>query len=136
MYKNTQLTIQPLKLNPKLFNFRFFESLKKGLIKKLLYIQKFNPYIVRLRAPCGARCMGHAIRTWPAVCSMALHSQYGDGAKPHLCMDEWNLPTPVRRRLSLTQAVRSKLIPIGLVLVLGMKTRSLSVFSQYFTFLV
>ena len=58
--------------------------------------------IVRPRAPCSARCMGHAIRTWSVVCSEASHSQFGEGARPHLCMDEWNRPTPVRRRLSLT----------------------------------
>ena len=28
-------------------------------------------------------------------------------------MDEWNRPTPVRRRLSLTQAARGKPIPTG-----------------------
>ena len=59
---------------------------------------------VRPRTPCGARCIGHAVSTWSAVCSEAPHSQFGEGARPHLCMDEWNRPTPVRRRLSLTQA--------------------------------
>ena len=59
---------------------------------------------VRPRAPCGARCIGHAVRTWSAVCSEAPHSQFGEGARPHLCMDEWNHPTPVHRRLSLIQA--------------------------------
>ena len=52
---------------------------------------------VRPRAPCGARCMGHIVSTWSAVCSEAPHSQFGEGARPHLCMDEWNRPTPVRR---------------------------------------
>ena len=61
---------------------------------------------VRHRAPSGARCIGHAVRTWSAVCSEAPHSQFGEGARPHLCIDEWNRPTPVRRRLSLTQASR------------------------------
>ena len=61
---------------------------------------------VRPRAPCGARCIGHAVRTWSAVCSEALHSQLGEEARPYLCMYEWNRPTPVRRRLSLTQASR------------------------------
>ena len=65
--------------------------------------------IVRPRAPCGARCIGHAIRTWSVVCSEALHLNFGKGAIPYLCMDEWNRPTPVRRQLSLTQAVRGKL---------------------------
>ena len=64
--------------------------------------------IVGPRAPCDARCMGHIVSTWSAVCSEAPHSQFGEGARPHLCMDEWNRPTPVRRRLSLTQAARGK----------------------------
>ena len=58
---------------------------------------------VRPRAPCGARCIGNAVRTWSAVCSEAPNSQVGEGARPHLCMDEWNCATPVRRRLSLTK---------------------------------
>ena len=74
---------------------------------------------VRPRAPCGARCMGHIVSTWFAVCSEAPHSQFGEGARPHLCMDEWNRPTPVRRRLSLTQAARGKPIPTGLTLEPG-----------------
>ena len=40
------------------------------------------------RAPCGARCIGHAISTWSAVCSEAPHLQFGEGARPHLYMDE------------------------------------------------
>ena len=42
---------------------------------------------VRPRTPCGARCIGHAVSTWSAVCSEAPHSQFGEGARPHLCMD-------------------------------------------------
>ena len=57
---------------------------------------------VRPRATCGARCIGHAVSTWFAVCSEAPHSQFGKKARPHLCMQEWNRPTLVRRRLSLT----------------------------------
>ena len=63
---------------------------------------------VRPRAPCGARCIGHAVRTWSAVCSEAPHSQFGEGVRSHLCMDEWNRPTPVHRRFSITQAARGK----------------------------
>ena len=37
-------------------------------------------------APCGARYIGHAVSTWSAVCSEAPHSQFGEGARPHLCM--------------------------------------------------
>ena len=78
--------------------------------------------------------MGHAVRTWCAVCLMASHSQFSEGAIPHLCMDKWNRSTPVRRRSSLTQAVRGKLIPTDLALVLSMKTRNLDVFLQYLSF--
>ena len=81
-------------------------------------------------APCGAQCIGHAVRTWSAVCSEAPHSQFGEGARLHLRMDEWNRPTPVRRRLSLTQAARDKPIPTGLAPVRGTKARSLEAFSQ------
>ena len=79
---------------------------------------------VRPRASCGARCIGHTVSTWSAVCSVAPHSQFGEGARPHLCMDKWNRPTPVRRRLSLTQAARGKPIPIGLAPVWGTKAFS------------
>ena len=86
------------------------------------------------RAPCGARYIGYAVRIWSAVCSEAPHSQFGEGARPHLCMDGWNRPTPVLRRLSLTQAVRGKPIPTGLAPVPGTKTRTLEAFSQYSVF--
>ena len=59
---------------------------------------------VRPRAPYGARCIGHAVKTWSAVCSGAPHSQFDEGARPHLCMDEWNRPASVFKRLSVTQA--------------------------------
>ena len=68
------------------------------------------------------------------VCSEAPHSQFGEGARPHLCMDEWNRPTPVRRRLSLTQAARGKPIPTGLAPAPGTKARSMEAFSQYSVF--
>ena len=51
---------------------------------------------------------------WSAVCSEAPHSQFGEGAAPHLYMDEWNRPTPVRRRFSFTQDVLRKPIPRGM----------------------
>ena len=89
---------------------------------------------VRPRVPCDAWCMGHAIRTWPAVCSEAPHLQFIEGARLHLCMDEWNHPTPVLKLLSLTQAAWDKPIPAGLGSVLDTKTWSLEAFSQYSTF--
>ena len=58
----------------------------------------------------GAQCMGHAIRR-SAICLAAPHLQLGKGAIPHLYMDKWNRPTPVLKRLSLTQVARDKPIP-------------------------
>ena len=84
---------------------------------------------VRPRTPCGARCIGHAVSTWSAVCSEAPHSQFGEGARPHLCMDEWNCPTPVSKWLSLAEAARGKPISAGLAPVPGTKARSLEAFS-------
>ena len=49
----------------------------------------------------------------------------------YLHMDEWNRPTPVRRRLSFTLVVWGKLNPIGLALVLGIKVRSLDVLPHH-----
>ena len=78
--------------------------------------------------------MGHVIRMWYAVYLVALHLQFGEGVRSHLCMDEWNRPTSICSWLSLTQAVQGKLIPTGLALVLGIKTQSLEAFSQYSVF--
>ena len=89
---------------------------------------------VRPCVRCGAQCIGHAVSTWSAVCSEAPHSQFGEGAIPHLCMDEWNCPTPICRQLSLSQAVQGKPIPTGLAPVLGTKAQSLDAFSQYSVF--
>ena len=89
---------------------------------------------VRPRAPCGARCIGQAVSTWSAVYSEAPHSQFDERARPHLCMDKWNRPTSVRRRLSLTHAARGEPITTCLEPVSGTKARSLEAFSQYYVF--
>ena len=70
--------------------------------------QVLSSKTVRPRAPCGARCIGNTVSTWSAICSEVPHLQFGEGARPHLCMDKWNCPTPVSRRLSLTQAAQGK----------------------------
>ena len=80
--------------------------------------------IIQNQQPCipfGARCRGHVEMMWSTVCSEAPHSQFGEGAALHLYMDEWNHPTPVRRRFSFTQDVLGKPIPRGLGLALGIK---------------
>ena len=96
--------------------------------------QVLSSKTVRPHAPCGARCIGHAVSTWSAVCSEAPHSQFGEGARAHLYMDEWNRPTPVHRRFSLTQAARGKPIPTSLAPVPSTKAQSLEAFSQYSVF--
>ena len=47
--------------------------------------------------------MGHVKVLWPAVCSLAPHSQFAEEAKSHLCMDEPKRSTSICRLLSLTQ---------------------------------
>ena len=89
---------------------------------------------IRPHASCDAQCIGHAVSTWSVICSEVPHSQFSEGVRPHLCMDEWNRPTPVCRWLSLTQAARGKPIPTGLAPVLGTKARSLEAFLQYSIF--
>ena len=76
--------------------------------------------------------MGHIMIMWSALCSLAPHSHFAEEARPHLYMDEPKRPTPVRRRLSLTQAVLVKLIPIGLELILGMWTPNADIFLEYY----
>ena len=71
---------------------------------------------------------------WSAVCSEAPHSQFGEGATPHLYMDEWNRPTPVRRRFNFIQDVLGKPIPRGLELARGIKARSLDALFKYSMF--
>ena len=64
--------------------------------------------------PPTVRCNGHFKSTWAAVWSNAPYSQTDVRASPHLCMDDWKLPTPVLRRLSLTQADLGRSMPNGL----------------------
>ena len=75
---------------------------------------------VRPIIPRGAQCVGHVKIMWSAVRSLAPHSHFAKGARPHSCNDEPKRLTPVGKQLSLTQAVLVKLIPKGLVLTLGM----------------
>jgi len=57
-------------------------------------------------------------------CSSAPHSQVAEGAIPHLYKQEGKRPTPMRRRLSRTQALFGRVIP-GVSGVVGMKIRNL-----------
>ena len=83
------------------------------------------------RIPVGARCTGHVRMMCSAVCSAAPHLQFHVGARPHLCMNDWKHPTPAQKRLSLTHDDLGRPIPIGLVLVLGMKARRSDEHSEY-----
>ena len=57
-------------------------------------------------------------------------SQFENGSKLHLCMDEQKRPTPERRGLSLTQDANGRSILEDMVLILGMKAWILT-FSIY-----
>jgi len=57
--------------------------------------------------------------------SSAPHSQAAEEAIPHLYKQERKRPTPVRRRLSRTQALLGRVIPGVCVPVSGIKVRSL-----------
>ena len=76
----------------------------------MLTVRDFSQHLVlssktiRPNIPLGAGCMGHCEMVWSGVCSLAPHSQFVRGARPHLYMDEQKRPTPERRRLSLIQA--------------------------------
>ena len=63
--------------------------------------------------------------TWPTVCSSAPHSRAAKEAIPHFYEQERKRPTPVRRRLSRTQAPLGRVAPGGWVPVSRMKMMSL-----------
>jgi len=63
--------------------------------------------------------------TWSTVCLSAPHSQAAEEAIPLLYKQEWKRRTPVRRRLSRTQALLGRIIPGGWVPVSGIKVRRL-----------
>ena len=71
--------------------------------------------------------------TWSTVCS-APHSQATEEVIPLLYRQEQKRPTPVRRRLSPTQALFGRVIPGVCVPVSGMKVRSLVGLSAYSAF--
>ena len=104
---------------------------------QMLTVRDFSQHLVsssktiRPNIPRGSRCMGHCEMMWSAVCSLAPHSQFARGARPHLYMDEQKRPTPERRRLSLTQAALGRPIPKGLELALGMKAWSDNALAEY-----
>ena len=75
--------------------------------------QPFGCLIVQNRQgvkSVGARWIGQWRTTWSKVCS-APHSQAAEEAIPHLYREERKRPTPVRRRLSRTQALLGRVIP-------------------------
>ena len=65
-------------------------------------------------------------------------SQIDVKASPHLWMDDWNIPTQVRKRLSRTQADLSRPMPSGLALeglrdvaVIDLQSTSRPIYSQF-----
>ena len=86
-----------------------------------------------------ARCTGHSRISRASVFSNAPHSLIDVGARPHLCLDDQNLSTPLQKRLSRTQAGLARLMPSGPSLArlmpsgpsLGLETNRRN-FSKYF----
>jgi len=66
---------------------------------------------VRPCNPWGGQWIWHWKTTWSTVWSSSPHSQAAEAAIPHLCKQEQKRLTPVRRRLSRTQAVLGRAIP-------------------------
>ena len=58
--------------------------------------------------------MRHVKVMWSEVGSLVPHSHFAEKARPYLCIDEPKRPMPVCRRLSLSQAVLAKLLPVVL----------------------
>ena len=87
---------------------------------------------VRSRALCGAWCMGHATRTWSAVCSAAPHSHFDEGAD--ICAGQMESPNTSCQAVELNEAARNKPIPTDLVPALGTRTSSPEDFLQYSVF--
>ena len=57
---------------------------------------------IRSDIPWGAQCVGNCKMMRSVVSSVSPHSQFENGARPHLCIDEQKRPTPKRKRLSLS----------------------------------
>ena len=92
---------------------------------------------------CHPKSLGLVLHVVPDVWGMLLKVDDGlfrgailaicKGARPYLCIDEWNHPTPVCKQLSLTQAVQGKFKPTSLALV-EYENMKPDVFSQYSVF--
>jgi len=66
---------------------------------------------VRPCSPWGGLWIGHWRTTRSTVCSSAPHSQAAEETIPHLYKHERKRPTPLRRRLSRTQALLGRVTP-------------------------
>ena len=89
---------------------------------------------VRPCSPWGGRWIGLLRTTWSTICSSAPHSQASEEAIPHLYNQDRRCPTPVRRRLSRTQALLGRVILGVCVPVSGIKVRSLVGLSAHYAF--
>ena len=78
--------------------------------------------------PLVARYNGLSRTTRAAIRSYAPLSQIG--ASLHLCIDDWNLPTPVQRRLSRIQASLGKPMPRDVLLGLEQRGVALNDFQS------
>ena len=68
---------------------------------------------VRPCSPWRGRWIRYWRTTWSTVCCSASHSQAAEEAIPPLYKQKWKRQTPVRRRLSWTQALLGRVTPGG-----------------------
>ena len=94
---------------------QFFKPPLGGTRSRAGVKQPFDYLIVQNRQSVQSvsRWIGHWRTTWSTVCPSAPHSQAAEEAIPHLYKQERKHPTPVRRRLSPTQAVLRRAIGWG-----------------------
>ena len=133
----TELLFRCSQREPRAEGLSFYHPWPPSCPGQMLTAREFSQHLVsssrtvRPNIPREPRCVGHCEIMWSAVCSVAPHSQFEKGARPHLYIGKRNRPTPERRRLSLTQAFLGKLISKGLSLTLGMKAWSADVLCEY-----
>ena len=87
-------------------------------------VKPASSFVIQNRqTSCFVWYLIYGARYYNVVCSFFRGAALAidEGARPHLCIDKWNRLTLLRWRLRLTQAVRNKLTPTGLELVLSMK---------------
>ena len=89
--------------------------------------QEPSDYVLHIIPNAGYGAMGNTVKTWSTVCLIATICNPVK-ERDHIVHEKMESPNISPQAIELNQAVQSKPILIGLVLVMGMKVRSLDVF--------